>query len=312
VSSKTIYKSHKPVYSIGMARLRIGTCHWKYPSWVNLVYSREKGINYLEEYSRRYSTVEIDQWFWSLFPGSRPVLPDPVTVREYAGSVPRDFIFTIKVPNSITLTHFYKKKNNSPLMPNPYFLSVELFTTFIERIAPLRGRLGPLMFQFEYLNKIKMPNLADFISRLGDFWESLPTDYCYGIEIRNPNYLQPPFFAFLRERNITFVFLQGYFMPDIVPLYRRFKDALPSSVVIRLHGTHRDDIEKQAHNNWNRILIAKDRELEEVADMVKDLLSRGIDVFLNVNNHYEGSSPLTIERIRKLLPAENITDNKTF
>jgi len=29
--------------------------------------------------------------------------------------------------------------------------------------------------------------------------------------------------------------------------------------------------------------------------------SRGIEVYLNVNNHYEGSAPLTIEKIRGLL-----------
>jgi hypothetical protein len=26
-----------------------------------------------------------------------------------------------------------------------------------------------------------------------------------------------------------------------------------------------------------------------------------MDVYLNVNNHYEGSAPLTIERVRQLL-----------
>ena len=28
--------------------------------------SREKGFDYLQEYSRHFSTVEVDQWFWSL------------------------------------------------------------------------------------------------------------------------------------------------------------------------------------------------------------------------------------------------------
>jgi uncharacterized protein YecE (DUF72 family) len=34
---------------------------------------------------------------------------------------------------------------------------------------------------------------------------------------------------------------------------------------------------------------------------MQDLLGRGVTVYLNVNNHYEGSAPLTIERIRRLL-----------
>jgi uncharacterized protein YecE (DUF72 family) len=58
-----------------MSALRLGTCSWKYPSWAGLVYSAPRGINYLEEYARRYDTVEVDQWFWSLFEGSDPRLP---------------------------------------------------------------------------------------------------------------------------------------------------------------------------------------------------------------------------------------------
>jgi uncharacterized protein YecE (DUF72 family) len=46
-----------------MPKLRIGTCSWKYPSWVGLVYSAERGIDYLAEYARKYDTVEVDQWF---------------------------------------------------------------------------------------------------------------------------------------------------------------------------------------------------------------------------------------------------------
>ena len=47
----------------------------------------------------------------------------------------------------------------------------------------------------------------------------------------------------------------------------------------------------------------KDKELDRIIEMIKELLSREVDVYLNVNNHYEGSAPLTIEKIKKLLGA---------
>ena len=50
-----------------MAKIRIGTCSWKYDSWRGLVYRDQAKKNYLQEYSELYDTVEIDQWFWSLF-----------------------------------------------------------------------------------------------------------------------------------------------------------------------------------------------------------------------------------------------------
>jgi uncharacterized protein YecE (DUF72 family) len=92
---------------------RIGTCSWKYDSWRGLVYPEGKEINYLQEYSKQFSTVEVDQWFWSLFKGT-VVLPKAEGVMTYARSVPPGFIFGIKVPNSITLTHQDKKKQGNP------------------------------------------------------------------------------------------------------------------------------------------------------------------------------------------------------
>jgi len=33
--------------------------------------------------------------------------------------------------------------------------------------------------------------------------------------------------------------------------------------------------------------------------MINDMKGRGLTVYLNVNNHFEGSAPLTIERLRE-------------
>ena len=68
----------------------------------------------------KYDTVEIDQWFWSLF-GESIRLPDPTDVARYRESVPDGFRFTVKVPNSITLTHHYRKAKTRPLVANPHF-----------------------------------------------------------------------------------------------------------------------------------------------------------------------------------------------
>jgi uncharacterized protein YecE (DUF72 family) len=91
------------------AHLRLGTCSWKYEGWKGLVY--RAGIeyaagDYLADYAKHFNTVEVDQWFWGLFPaGVR--LPDPAVAKSYAESVPDDFLFTVKAPNGITLTHLY-------------------------------------------------------------------------------------------------------------------------------------------------------------------------------------------------------------
>ncbi|MDP2303300.1 MAG: DUF72 domain-containing protein [Ignavibacteria bacterium] len=143
-----------------MSTLRIGTCSWKYDSWKGLVYPELDNINFLEEYAKHFNTVEIDQWFWSLFDSGKVVLPKTSVAANYAESVPDDFKFTIKMPNSLTLTHYYKSDK-----PNPNFLNPELYDAFLHGVEPLHDKIGALMFQFEYLNKQKMSGLDEFLKR---------------------------------------------------------------------------------------------------------------------------------------------------
>ena len=281
---------------------RIGTCSWKYDSWAGIVYSGSKIKNHLKEYSRKFNTVEIDQWFWSLFPPAKAVLPKNKIVEEYRKSVPDDFLFTIKVPNSITLTHFYRETKVNELKPNPFFLSVELFNEFLSSIDAIKKQVGCLIFQFEYLNKQKMISLSEFQKYFKEFYVQLNKKIPQiGIEIRNPNYLNEKYLSFLSELNIAPVFLEGYYMPPVTEVYDKFKKHFNNIVVIRLHGPDRKGIEKIAGDNWNQIYINRDREIKSLVGMIKELQKKEVDLFVNVNNHFEGSAPLTIEKIKRMI-----------
>ncbi|MBT3272424.1 MAG: DUF72 domain-containing protein [Spirochaetales bacterium] len=284
-----------------MENLRIGTCSWKYPSWKGLVYSAEKKINFLEEYAHKYDTVEVDQWFWSLFGQDKIQLPRPETVAEYNDAVPEDFSFTIKAPNSITLTHFYRHLTGGKMVPNPYFLSIPLFEEFLNLISPLKKKIGLIMLQFEYLNRQKIDGLGDFLDRLSGFLAAIPQWVPIAVETRNPQFFGRPYFEFLAEKKLSQVFIQGYFMPDIRRLYHRSKALLQGSAVIRLHGYERDEIEKKTKKIYNSIVEPKDDELPGIISLIQDMRSRGLQVYLNVNNHYEGSAPLSIDRIQNLI-----------
>ena len=282
--------------------VRVGTCSWKYDTWKGLLYEPDTKYHrddYLVDYSKHLNTVEVDQWFWSLFP-TGVKLPERNTVETYAASVPRDFVFTVKAPNSITLTHFYAKQparyKEYANRPNDDFLSVQLLEKFLETLEPLKGRLGPVMFQFEYLNKQKMPSRDAFLERLGAFIEKAPAGYMYAVESRNPNYLSKAYFDFLRERKLAHVFLDGYYMPPIGDVAGKHEVQTADFSVVRLHGPNRKDIEAQTDSIWNRIVAPQDQGILSAVDIVKRNAEKSITTYINVNNHYEGSAPLTIER----------------
>jgi uncharacterized protein YecE (DUF72 family) len=272
-----------------MAELRIGTCSWKYPSWEGLVYPPNAGTCSLGDYARRFSTVEIDQWFWTL--------PEPSTAAEYAAATPDDFRFTVKLPNALSLTHLREGKGAEAARPNPRFLSPELFEDILSRLRPLHGKIGMLMLQFEYLNLQKMASQDAFLERLGAFFDSVPRGLPCGIELRNPKWIDERYAAFLAEKGLFPVLLQGYYMPPVEEAWRRLGHLLRGAAVVRLHGPDRKGMEARTGESWNRIVSPKDEELARIAGMVNDMRSRGLTVFVNVNNHYEGSAPLTIERL---------------
>lgn len=285
-----------------MSTIRFGTCSWKYESWKGIIYPEKEKFNYLEEYSNHFNTVEIDQWFWSLYAPSKVVLPQNKTVLEYKNLVPKDFLFTIKVPNSITLTHFYQKNKAEELVVNPHFLSLDLYKQFINSIEPLKENIGCLIFQFEYLNKNKMSSqslfqnlIYEFVSKTSDL------HFPIGIEIRNPNYLNKNFFEFLEQLKIIPVMLEGYYMPSVVETCNKYLPQDTSKIVFRLHGPDRTGIEKLSNENWNQVYIDRTDEVEKLSKLFKDLLTRRIDLFINVNNHFEGSAPITIQKLKKLL-----------
>jgi uncharacterized protein YecE (DUF72 family) len=159
------------------------------------------------------------------------------------------------------------------------------------------------MFQFEYLNKQKMASQHDFEERFAWFAQQLSPSCQCAVEIRNANYLNEAYFHFLNQNRLSPVFLQGYWMPPVARVYRNWRATIRQqpTVVIRLHGPDRKGIEEQTGKRWDRTVAPRNKELTEVADMVKDLLDGGSDVYLNVNNHYEGSAPLTIQRIEQLI-----------
>jgi uncharacterized protein YecE (DUF72 family) len=271
--------------------LHVGACSWKYDSWKGLLYTpgREYGpFDYLPDYARYLKTVEIDQWFWSLFPGAVK-LPDPDTVRRYADSVPDDFIFTVKAPNAVTLTHHYARQPKAYAdwvnRPNGLFLDPDLMRRFLDCLSPMHTRLGPVMLQFEYLNRRKMPSRSEFLDRLNTFLARLPPDFRYAVETRNPDYLTPDLARCLGEHSVGCVLVDGYHMPPVDEALHRLGTQWADIPVVRLIGPDRSGIEKANGKRWNQIVQPMAEGLDAVARIVLDNVACGRETFVNVNNH---------------------------
>jgi uncharacterized protein YecE (DUF72 family) len=164
------------------------------------------------------------------------------------------------------------------------------------------------MFQFEYLNKQKMPSKEAFFERFGAFIEKAPKGYPYALEIRNPNYYSPAFFDFLGKHGIGFVYLDGYYMPPIGEVFEKYRPEAASFQVIRLHGGDRLEIEGETGEVWNRIVAPKPTGLKAAAKIVRANAKKRVLTYLNLNNHFEGSAPLSLRRFLDVLAGKKIDE----
>jgi uncharacterized protein YecE (DUF72 family) len=105
----------------------------------------------------------------------------------------------------------------------------------------------------------------------------------------------------MRDSKMGVSFLQGFDMPDIFDLHKRYKDYIKDFTVIRLKGEDRKGIETRSGGEWNKIISPKDEELIRLVEMINELIERNVDVYLYVHNYYEGSAPLTVAKIQKLM-----------
>jgi uncharacterized protein YecE (DUF72 family) len=87
----------------------------------------------------------------------------------------------------------------------------------------------------------------------------------------------------------------------VVEVFKKYGGYIKDTAVIRLMGPDRKGIEKKSGKRWDTLLDPRDGEMSGIVTMVKELQSRDVRTYLNVNNHYEGSAPLTIRKIRQAL-----------
>ena len=265
--------------------VKIGTCSWNYESWVGLVYSKpsRSAAGYLAEYSRRFRTVEVDSWFYRL--------PEPRDVLDYLANADEDFSFTVKVSEDISLTH-KRNRESKELIPNPSFLSSELFARYLQNIEPMLPRIDAVMLEFEYLNKDKMRSLSDFMKAIEAFLPALPPSLPLAIETRNKNFLVEEYFQFLKEKGIIHVFSEKLYLPHVYEVYEKFGGYIEGRSVLRLLGGDRAEIEKASGAEWNKIVDEKP-DKQRIVEMSRDIKFKGGRVIININNHYEGSAPIT-------------------
>ena len=257
-------------------RIHLGTSSFTAAGWSGSFYPKGlKHSEYLAFYSEHFGTVEIDSTFYAC--------PSPSTVKGWAQKTPDDFIFSVKVPQTITHEKVLVDCDGE-------------FEEFLQTMSILGEKLRAMVLQFPYFNSELTP--AQFLSRLDAFLKKVPSGFKFAVEIRNKQWMNDRLADLLREHKVALVLPDREWMPTPSELAEAFDPITTDWTYIRWLGD-RKGIE-QITKTWDRTVVNQTNKLINWVDYCQQVQRRGVTIFAYANNHFGGHAPATVRQFREL------------
>ncbi|WP_033486099.1 DUF72 domain-containing protein, partial [Xanthomonas phaseoli] len=134
--------------SAAIARVRCGCAGWSIPAADRAQF--DQGASVLQRYATRFDAVEINSSFYRPHRAS--------TYARWADSVPEDFLFSVKLPRSIS--HDARLHGTGPLLD-----------AFLAQAGALGTRLGCLLLQLPPSAAFDAAVAARFFAMLRRRWD---------------------------------------------------------------------------------------------------------------------------------------------
>jgi uncharacterized protein YecE (DUF72 family) len=287
--------------------VRFGASSWNYPGWGGLVYHREyegrgASARMLEEYAAfpLFRTVGIDSSFYAP--------PTEETLAAYDRSLPPGFPCVSKVWNQLTVHTFSKALDKARAgRVNSEFLNPDLFLEAVYEPYQryFADHAGPFVFEFQAVARGSGMTAERFAVRLDEFFSALPREGQYGVEIRNEEFLTPMYFAVLREHGVAHVFNSWTRMPSIGDQLDLPGSVTGPFIVARalLQPGRTYDEAVDAFAPYDRIQDPSPPLRQDLLRLIQTAVHTRIPAYLLVNNRAEGSAPMTVAEVLRMLPA---------
>ncbi len=186
-----------------MSEIHVGTSGWNYDSFVGRLYPlKTPKRRFLETYSTRLHTIELNASFYRSFPKT--------TWEGWYRRTPSDFLWSVKAPRFFT--HIRRLD-----------LTQDSIDRFWSDIEPLREKMAVVLFQLP-------PSLEFDRALLTDFLYRQPPDKRIALEARHSSWHSPEVWRLLRSWNVAWV------ISDTASRYPMSVEITADFAYIRLHG----------------------------------------------------------------------------
>ncbi len=290
-------------------RLRFGTTSWTFEGWKTVYRKRyatkqEFVQTALAEYAIHplFRTVEIDRSYYAPLSAA--------DLRAYSEQLPENFDCAMKVWQEITAMVFprHPRYGDRAGMRNANFLDPVAFAEAV--IEPIEHEfaafIGPLIIEIPPppAGSVDIPHFEGQVAR---FLSRAPGGYRYAFEVRDRRLLTPRYLSILRDYGASHVFNYWSRMPTLREQLDIAGTMQGSFVVARLMlppGERYDDL-KERFSPFEKIVEPQPDMRSDVVRLVREAGHRELDTYVLVNNKAEGSSPLTIAALARLIAADS-------
>ena len=240
-----------------MNSVLIGTSGWSYDEWVGPFYPKSlTKKDFLMYYSMIFHTNEINTTFYNI--------PSKWVVESWANRTPSDFLFSAKIPQSIT--HENKLDIDYCLDDLNYFLEVMNPLIESKKLLAFLIQLPP-----SFHKKKHFSNLKEFIAN----W---PRDrkqevYHLVVEFRHNSWMEDEVFNFLKANSLSYCAVIEPLLPPKMDITN------PELAYIRFHG--------YGKKIWFDYYF-NEKEIQKWAKSIRNVIENSKKVGIYFNNHFSG------------------------
>jgi len=287
------------------SRLFLGTSSWKYEDWLGTIYSPERYFSRgrfsknkferecLREYAEAFQVVSGDFAFYQF--------PSTAFWKDLFLEVERPFQFAFKAPEEITAPAFpnHARYGARAGRANVDFLDAAVFSgQFLEPLREYLESVGVIIFEFPAATA-KTFGGQQFAHALAQFFQRLPKDFRYAVEIRSPSLFCAEYFRVMRQEGVAHVFNSW---TEMIAIREQISE--PDAFTADFTVCRALTVPGRTYEESVKLFKAYTHVRQpnaEVREALRNLLvrskQRGEPAYIFVNNRLEGFSPGTIAAV---------------
>ena len=186
-----------------------------------------------------------------------------------------------------------------------YLKPVTFIRQFYQPAVQILGdALSGLIFEQEYQRKKDRTSPGDLAAALNAFFEEIPKDHRYHLELRTPPYLSSEVFGVLQKHGVGQVLSHWTWLPPLSNQFaksgNRFLNA-GETCIVRLmtpRGARYEEAYAKAHPFDSLVEdMLSPQMVRETAELMHTAVDQGVQINIIINNRAGGSAPLIGQQI---------------